>query len=74
MTKVLTKVFRNLKVHEVEVKNQSNLSKSGGNCLFVQVNCLPCSGNSIKPKLLMASLNKNISLGLALPYSCPQVF
>lgn len=60
MTSVLTIVLGYLAVQEVDVKNQSSLSRRG-DCLLVQVYFLPHKGNSRRPTLLIASLNRNIS-------------
>jgi len=64
MHNVVASVSGYLVVQELEVKNQSSLSRRGGNCLFVQVNCLPCNGISTS-SLLIASLKRNISLKFA---------
>ena len=61
IAKVQTEVLGKLFVHDCEVKNQSSLSRSGENCLLVQVNLLPYKGNSTTPKVLSASLKANIS-------------
>jgi hypothetical protein len=74
ITKVFTRVFGYLIVQELEVKNQSTLSSKGGDCLLVKVKCLPCRGNSMIPRALIASLNKYISLMSTPPYLCPLAF
>ena len=58
---VVTEVLGKVEVQSLELKNQSSLSRRGGSCLVVQVNFLPCRGNSTTPGALIASLNRSIS-------------
>lgn len=44
-----------------DVKNQSNLSKRGLHCLFVQVKLAPLKGSSTNLRLLIALLKANMS-------------
>ena len=48
-------------VHDSEVKNQSSFSRRGSYCILLQVYLLPFRGNSINPRLIIASLNRSMS-------------
>jgi hypothetical protein len=61
LDKAKAKVFGRKVVQALEEKNQSSLSSSGFICLLVQVNLHPSKGISVILRLLMASLNFNIS-------------
>lgn len=61
MAREVTELFGKTLVQTCEVKNQSNLTRRGENCLLDQVNLLPCRDNSTTPKVLCASLKENIS-------------
>ena len=61
MTRELVRVLGKRDGQEGEMKNQSSLSRRGGDCLLDQVNFLPCRGISIRLSSLITSLNKRIS-------------
>lgn len=59
-----TKVLGKRKVQLFEVKNQSSFSNRGSSCILLQVKDRPFRGNSTKPKTLMTSSKRNMSLTL----------
>jgi hypothetical protein len=59
-------VFGKLEVQAKEAKNQSSLSSRAAVCMLLHVNLVPLRGISTKPRWLMASLKRIISLILAL--------
>ena len=68
MAREVTELFGKTLVQTCEVKNQSNPTRRGENCLLDQVNLLPCRGNSTTPEVLCASLKENISAMSPLAY------
>jgi hypothetical protein len=63
-----------LAIHEGEAKNQTNISKRGDSCLFIQVYLLPINLSSSSLKLLIATLKFSISLTLPQAYSYLKAF
>jgi hypothetical protein len=62
--------------HSIITKIWSSFSKDGVCKLFVHMNCLSDSSNSLKSKLFITILNKNdhLSLYLSLFFSCGLLF
>jgi hypothetical protein len=57
-----TSEFGKSRVQLGEVKNQSSCSRSGSECMLLQVYFLPFSGNSIRSRWSMVSLKTIVSL------------
>jgi len=62
ISRALAEVLGYELIQLLEVKIQSSFSRRGEGCILDQVNFLPCRLTSLRPKVLIAELNLNISV------------